>query len=163
MRTIANCSIIATHSLKNLTTVRPCPEGFIVKCLEEQHAEVVAPTWSYTDNLQAKISYFKQFIKHLHSVGIFSKEDPDKPVAWCTQYVYGQPAHLYVTDEYRRRGFASLMMEHMCECIQADGLLPGIGVDLDNARGMELMKKMGFVKYGNCTYLCIGTVWCFDS
>ena len=66
----------------------------------------------------------------------------------CMQnnYVYGQTAHLYVKEEFLRKGFASLMMRHMCECIEAKGLVPVVSVDPDNNGSLELMRKVGFVK-----------------
>ena len=100
-----------------------CPSGFVLKILNEEHSEVVAPSWPAIDDLQAKQALFKVLIKCFHSVGLFSKEDPNTPIGWCMQYPTGQPAHLYVTEPYRRRGFATLIMKHMCKCIQEDGLI----------------------------------------
>ena len=144
-----------------LQQYRPCPNGFVLKRLEEHHAEDLAQTWSYFDNVQAKIVYFKNLIKHLNSVGIFSQKDPNTPIAWCVEYVYGQPAHLYVKEQFRRRGFASLMMKYICECIEAKGLMPVVSVDPDNSGSLELMRKLGFVQYGRDEYIPIGDGWCW--
>lgn len=107
-----------------LCSCRACPEGFELRKLKEDHAKVVAPYWAVFDDLEAKEAFFKILIRCYHSAGIFSQEDPeDKPIAWCLQYVFGQPGHLYVTEPYRRRGFATLLMRHICRCIKEDGLI----------------------------------------
>ena len=81
------------------------------------------------------------------------------PIAWCAEYVYDQTAHLYVKEEFRRKGLASLMMRHMCEHIEAKGLVPLVLVDPDNDGSLELMRKLGFVKYGSSDYIFIGAGW----
>lgn len=124
--------------------------------MKKDHAKVVAPYWAPVDdltlNLRAKEAFFKTMIKCYHSVGVFSKEDPeDKPVAWCLQYTNGNPGHLYVTEPYRRRGFATLLMRHICICIQEDGLIPEVAVMDANVKA--LMQKLGFIEYGMVTSL----------
>ena len=123
----------------------------MLKDLSEEHPEVVAPSWPAIDDLQAKQALFKILIKNFHSVGLFSQEDPNTPIGWCMQYPTGQPAHLYVTEPYRRKGFATLIMKHICRCIREDGLIPEVSVE---DRGVkDLMVKIGFVENGKCTTL----------
>lgn len=138
---------------KLFTLCRTCPEGFVLRSLEERHAEVVSAYWPYSNNVEAKQEFFKSLIKKFHSVGLFAQEDPNKPIAWSLQYPYGPPANLYVIEKYRRRGFASLLMEHMCKCIQTDGLVPWAGVEVSNDSGKELLRRMGFVELGKLRYL----------
>ena len=128
--------------------------------MEEHHAKDLAQAWVYFDSVPAKTNYFQNLIKHLSSVGIFSQNNPDTPVAWCTEYVYGPTAHLYVKEEFRRKGFASLMMKRVCELIEAKGLVPVVSVDPHNNGSQELMRKLGFVKYGSSDYVAIGAGWC---
>ena len=123
-----------------------CPTGFKLMKLEENHCELIAPYWTGIDDLQAKQTLFKVLIKIFHSVGLFTEEDPNTPIAWCVQYPNGWPAHLYVTEPYRRRGFATLIMKHMCKCILEDGLIPGVAVQKQNLIAKDLMEKMGFVE-----------------
>ena len=85
-------------------------------------------------------------------MGVFSQEDPeDKPIAWCLQYAIGQPGHLYVTEPYRRRGFATLLMRHICRRIQEDGLTPKVAVIDSNVK--VLMPEESWIYgiwYGDC-------------
>ena len=103
--------------------------------------------WPYSENLEARRNNFKSLIKRFNSVGVFTVADQDTPVAWCMQYPLGQLSHLYVTEKYRRQGFASLLIEHMCRRIQDDGLIPEAAVEWRNTQCKELMEKMGFVEY----------------
>ena len=136
-----------------LYSSRKCPEGFFVKRLEEHHAEFIAPFWPYGDDISAKQAFFKNLIKNFHSVGVFTNEEPTIPIAWCVQYQYGQPGNLYVIDKYRRKGFASLLLEHMCNCIREDGLEPQLCVDDVNDCGKKLMDMLGLVQQGQFRYL----------
>ena len=126
---------------------REYPEGLIMKSLEEHHAEYVADYWPYSESLEARRNNFRSLIKKFHRVGIFTEADPDTPVAWCMQHNFGQLAHLYVTEKYRRQGLAKLLVEHICKCIQDDGLIPEAAVEWRNTKCKELMKNMGFVEY----------------
>ena len=123
-----------------------CPTGFKLRKLEEKHCQLIAPYWIGIDDLQVKQTFFKVLIKKFHSVGLFTEEDPNTPIAWCVQYPAGQPGHLYVTEPYWRRGFATLIMKHnvMCKCILEDGLIPRVVVQKQIAK--DLMEKMGFVE-----------------
>ena len=114
--------------------------------MSEKHAKVVAPYWPIVDDVQAKQSLFEMLIKHYHSVGVFMQDSPEAPIAWCMQYPSGRPAHLHVTEPYRRRGFAMLLITNLCKYIREDGLLPEVAVE-DPAME-DLLKKLGFVKHG---------------
>ena len=130
--------------IKNLYYRILCPTGFKLRKLEEKHCELIAPYWIGIDDLQTKQTFFEVLIKNFHSVGLFTEEDPNTPIAWCVQYPNGRPGHLYVTEPYRRMGFATLIMKHMCRCILEDGLIPGVAVQ--NQIAKDLMEKMGFVE-----------------
>ena len=52
------------------------------------------------------------------------------------------------------------MMRHVCELIEAKGLVPIASVDPDNNGSQELMIKLGFIKYGSSDYIAIGAGWC---
>ena len=49
-------------------------------------------------------------------------------------------------EEHRRKGFASLLYQHICGEIIADGLLPEVVVDEHNHLGINLVEKLGFIK-----------------
>ena len=102
--------------------------------------------WDYF--VDEKVLYFRYLIRNFHSVGLFAREDLDKPVAWCLQYPFGQPGHLYVLEKYRRKGFASLMYAHICKSIQDEGFIPAISVDEQNHISESLCKKLGFLQSG---------------
>lgn len=87
----------------NLSLYRKHPDGFVLRRLEEPHAELMAPSWPYSDDLSIKEKFFKSLIKKYHSVGMFIDKEPDTPIAWCVQYEYGHPGHLYVTEVSEER------------------------------------------------------------
>jgi predicted GNAT family acetyltransferase len=123
---------------------RICPTGFKLMKLQEKHCELIAPYWMGIDDLQARQAFFKVLIKRFHSIGLFTEENPNTPIAWCLQYPAGRPGHLYVTEPYRRRGFATLIMKHMCRCMLEDGLIPQVAVREQIPK--DMMEKIGFVE-----------------
>ena len=125
---------------------REYPVGYILKPLEEHHADFISRYWEWIFNDSDKIIFFKGLIKHFHSVGMFTSDNPDQPIAWCLQYGNARLAHLYVMEEYRRKGFASLLYQHICEKIMADGLFPEVVVDEHNRIGIDLVEKLGFIR-----------------
>ena len=151
------CSLIAkVHSFimyNHNIACRMYPDGMVLKQLEEQHSDIIASTWPHSDNLPAKQSYFKTLIENYHSVGLFSQDKPDESIGWCVQYPYGHPGHLFVVEEHRRREFASLLLEHMCRCIRADGLTPQITTEVQNECGNKLMKRFSFVEHTKFRYV----------
>ena len=124
---------------------RTCPAGFLLRKLSEDNADIVAPYWQAEVDIRAKQSLFRVLIKYYHSVGLFTTDEPNTPVAWCMQYPNGHLSHLYVTEPFRRKGFASLLILHMCKYIQEDGLLPEASV-LDPGV-VDLFKKIGFIEH----------------
>ena len=124
---------------------RTCPAGFLLRKLSKDHADIVAPYWQAEVDIRAKQSLFRVLIKYFHSVGLFTTDEPNTPVAWCMQYPNGHLSHLYVTEPFRRKGFASLLILHMCKYIQEDGLLPEASV-LDPGV-VDLFKKIGFIEH----------------
>ena len=118
-----------------------------MKSLEEHHSEYVADYWPYSESLETRRNNFRSLIRRFHSVGVFTEADQDTPVAWCMQYPFGQLAHLYVTEKYRRQGLAQFLVQHMIKHIQDDGLIPEAAVEWRNTQSKELMKKLGFVEY----------------
>ena len=151
--------IISTFSVLNICVCSHsssvCPDGFALRRLEERHAEAIASSWMYSDDKQAKTMMFQNMIRLYHCAGIFSMDAaaPDEPVAWCMQYPYGPLAHLYVTEACRKRGFATLLVEHMMKCIRDNGLVPQAIVDDWNVTGKKLMEKLGLVEHDKVTYL----------
>lgn len=97
-------------------------------------------------NQSNKIKFFEGLINNFHSIGMFTINNPAQPIAWCLQYSNARLAHLYVMEEYRRKGFASLLYQHICGEIFAGDLLPAVVVDEHNDIGIDLVEKLGFVK-----------------
>ena len=90
--------------------------------------------------------FFEGLINNFHSVGMFTIDNPDQPIAWCLQYSNARLGHLHVLEEHRRKGFACLLYQHICGEIIADGLIPEVVVDEHNHIGINLVKKLGFRK-----------------
>ncbi|XP_064400353.1 uncharacterized protein LOC135346600 [Halichondria panicea] len=131
-------------------TVEPmtCPEGYVLRSLEECHIEEVSVEWSYMDR-DKKISLFTQIVKQQHSVGIFptcSGKIDKSPVGWCLQYPSGFFGHLFVNEEHRRKGLAKVLVQHICCLIEEDGEVPLAFVERDNIKSLSLFRSLSFVQ-----------------
>lgn len=136
-------------------TFRECPSGYVLKSLEDYHAEFVSRYWDWIFEDLDKVVFFKGLIKNFHSIGLFTVDKPDQPIAWCLQYSNGRLAHLFVVEEYRRKGFASLIYQRVCKEILDDGLLPEVVVDELNNVGIDLVEKLGFIRSTDHTGLIV--------
>ncbi len=50
---------------------------------------------------------------------------------------------LFVIEEYRRKGLAKIMVQHMCKLVIEDGEIPFVSAE------KSLFLNMGFVELGN--------------
>ena len=129
--------------------LRRCPEGYVLKKLEECHVKEVASRWNYS-SLGGKELFLRSMIKDYHSVGLFLMLDSgvisESPIGWCLQYYYGALAHLFVHEDHRRRGLAKLLIWHMCVQVANDGQVPHVLVEKENALSISLFKSLGFVE-----------------
>ena len=138
---------------------RKCPEGYVLQKLEEKHTEFVASKWNYSPR-GGKVSFFTNLIKLYHNVGLFPKlqsgEVCESPIGWCLQHYNGNLGHLFVCDEYRRKGLAKVLVQYMCTQILNDGQIPGCMVEKENISAMSFFESLGFVesdsRYG---FICL--------
>ena len=127
----------------------------MLKSLREHHADVVSKYWFTIFDRSQTILFFKGLIHNFHSIGLFIVDGDDQPIGWCVQYSNARLAHLFVLEEYRRKGFAYLLYQHICKAIIADGLLPEVVVDVNNDIGINIVEKLGFVRSAKHTGLLV--------
>ena len=94
--------------------------------------------------------FITHLIKSYHSVGLFPKfesgEVSESPIGWCLEHQTGNLGHLFVREEYRRKGLAKALVQYMCTQIINDGLIPGCLVEKDNIASKSFFESFGFVE-----------------
>lgn len=68
----------------------PLPDGYVIKELLPEHAELVAKCWSVDDSdwfvasypAELRRRYLKELITRYGTLGAFTKDDPTQPVGW---------------------------------------------------------------------------------
>ena len=124
--------------------------------LEDRHLEVVSTVWEYPV-CGGIIPFLTDLVKLYHSVGVFTRLPSgiisETPIGWCLQYPNGEVGSLYVVEEYRRKGLAKIMVQHMCKLVVEDGEIPFISAEKNNFKPISLFLNVGFVELGNCVNL----------
>ena len=111
--------------------------------------------WPYFLEREAyRKDYIEHNIKHFESSAIFTADDPTKPIAWELRYPYGLQGNLFTLEEYRRRGFATIVQRDLSKKVVAKGHLPLCGVAPGNPN-TSLIQKLGFIEVNHLKSLVI--------
>ncbi len=125
------------------------PGDYVLRKLEDHHLEVVSAVWEYPV-CGGIIPFLTGLIKLYHSVGVFTRLPSglisETPVGWCLQYPNGEVGSLFVIEEYRRKGLAKIMVQHMCKLVIEDGEIPFISAEKNN---LKPISNMVFAELGN--------------
>ena len=91
-------------------------------------------------------------IRHCESAAVFQVDDHTKPIAWAMQHPFGHIGHVFTLEEYRRKGFASIVNREIVKKIKDDGNLPECFMESDNPN-TNIVQKLGFVSMYQMLYL----------
>lgn len=87
------------------------------------------------------IDYIEERIRNGIGAGI--RKD-GRLVAWALTHDDGAIGFLHVLEEYRRRGYAALILQVMAARLLAAGEMPFLHVEESNTASMDLAVKAGF-------------------
>lgn len=79
--------------------------------------------------------------------------DDDKIVGWCMTHDDGSIGFLNVLESHWRKGMAQSLMIDMINKIRNQGKLPFVHVEESNIPSMSLMKRLGFIEYGDIYWI----------
>ena len=91
-------------------------------------------------------------IRHCESAAVFRVDDLTKPVAWAMQHPFGPVGHVFTLEEYRRRGFASIVNREIVKQIKDNENLPECFIEADNPN-TTIVQNLGFVAIYQMLYL----------
>lgn len=125
---------------KLLTEVTP-PEGFHIKKLESQHAEIVNKYWAYAR--AGSEEFVRDTIILNEGVGLFTDKN-DALVAWNTVQHFRGLGMLYTLEEYRKKGYASLVTRALSKILSDKNIDPYACILTTNQPSLTTFAKLGF-------------------
>lgn len=115
------------------------PDEVYVKSLERHHAGIVHRLWAF--NQISSVEDVADEIDQLPSAGVFLKETGEL-VAWMTCHLGFGMARLYTLDGYRRRGYASLVVQYMSKRMAQAGYVPVMAPVVGNSASENLSQNL---------------------
>lgn len=122
-----------------------CPNDLYIAKLEESHAATVNANWPYAD--EKSIYYIRNLITNKDTVGLFRKKDSIL-LSWALTTFCGI-GMLHTPDEYRRKGYAALVMKQITNNLANLGRIPVLVTLRDNHAAKSLFTSMGFINVNN--------------
>ncbi len=98
---------------------------------------------NYIYKQTASVSYFEGRIKAAASFGV---EIDGGLVGWVMTHDDGSLGMMHVLEAYRGRGIAELLTIQLCLSMRAKGVLPHLGIKVENVASAALARKIGFVE-----------------
>ncbi|EDW64939.1 uncharacterized protein [Drosophila virilis] len=126
------------------------PDGFCVKSLSEEDAELVNEEWP--NHHVGSLYFVQRQIRLCVNVGLYAT-DTQELVAWCIRLQGGFLGALQVRSTHKRRGFGSLVAKEMARRIAALGQDVMALVNPENQASNGMFDKLGFKVIDQCVWL----------
>ncbi|KAL1502275.1 hypothetical protein ABEB36_007441 [Hypothenemus hampei] len=114
-----------------------------VKPLNKQDISIIDNAWPHRS--PTSINKHWQWIQLGTSFGVYLKSN-DKLVSWVTSSCLGQMSALQTLEQYKRKGYGSLVVKHMAKYLATQGFDSCISIIAGNVESEGLYKKLGFKK-----------------
>eukprot|EP00116_Pleurobrachia_bachei_P004471 sb/3464733/ len=146
------------------------PEGYFTSSLTLEHVPLIANTWSNdmtkTPASDIHRSFIESYISDRQSLGVFHKDDPEEPVAWCTLYYGGAIGSLHVTKQHRGKKLGRVLLRTMARHVyETHGIGTFAQVARENVASQNLFQSEGWIKQKEIFEMngCMGLQLCGSS
>ncbi|CAG7716736.1 unnamed protein product [Allacma fusca] len=116
--------------------------GVIVSPLAPSEAKIVTDSWKFSG--PGTLERMEDCIKTIGSAGLYvQSENKGKILAsWVAVSHIGTINALHTHVDYRRRGYAKIVMEAVSRYAADDGLIPNVQIQLENEASKALMEQL---------------------
>ncbi len=123
-----------------------------MKSLEQCHAQTVFDHWSF--NYLTSLEDVSAEINELPSAGLFLKET-GQLISWVMYHPPNGMSRLHTLNEYRRQGYAALVIRYMSKRMAQAGHVPYVNIEKSNMNSRKLFEKLGFrfIHFSNQLFL----------
>lgn len=112
-----------------------------VKSLERTHAQTVLEHWALKN--ETSVEFLAGEIRQFPSAGVFLKTN-DQLVSWTNYLPCNGLSRIYTLEDYRHRGYDTLMIQYMSKSLAQSGYVPFTRIDPQNDKSILLFKSLGF-------------------
>ena len=117
------------------------PTNTYIKNLEQCHAQTVYDFWPY--RAQSSVEWVADEIQRLPSAGLFLKEN-DQLVSWVISAFPDSLGKLHTLEQYRRRGYAKLVVEYLSKHLAMAGYRPFANILVANEASKRTFESIGY-------------------
>ncbi len=135
--------IVYPHYLAVCTSLRQCPDGFVLGCLKPHHAPLVVEHWGRLHGWPKEMSYFEGLISNFVSRALYSVDDLDSPVSCCVQHVYGSMGALFSLENFRNKSLGIFVATEMSKAVATQGFTPWSVLQVENTTSRKMAAKIG--------------------
>ncbi|KAJ8263030.1 hypothetical protein COCON_G00154870 [Conger conger] len=122
-----------------------------ISSLNESHISLVNKTWKYGGD-EKSFQLVKLLISHFPTCCITDEEG--RPVSWVLLYDCYAMGMLYTAPEYRRRGYAKILISTMATRLHSQGYPVYCYIQEENQLSYSLFKKLGFTEDPSYRAVC---------
>ena len=124
-----------------------CPPGYHIEKLEPHHSELVHSKRTIPG---ASRLWTRQYIENLNSLALYHSEASlTQPIAWVLEYPSRELGSSYTFEGYRRKGFGSLLLATLANCLHKDNYeIPILGTVEKGNVNYILLKQLGAIESG---------------
>ncbi|CAL4185648.1 unnamed protein product [Meganyctiphanes norvegica] len=124
------------------------PDGYVLGQLKPEHVTYVNkmfgnPLGESDDSIRTQFTKFPGVA--LYKLSDDGIEDP-LPVSWTAVRSNGLIGRTFTLPEYRRSGFATLVIGQLKNKILNAGFIPKLGISRSNSASIKMNEKLGFIK-----------------
>ncbi|XP_030030585.2 uncharacterized protein LOC115447581 [Manduca sexta] len=123
------------------------PPAITFDYLKEDHIELINSKWPH--RYPGSEWYFNQLIVSKNGYGLYQN---DNLVAWIFINEMGALGHLFVLEDFRKKGFAELILKLLCNIMLEDGKDAFVFCVEGNKGACNLYKKLGFTLSQSVTW-----------
>lgn len=121
-----------------------CPQDVRIEELIPELAEVINSHWPEVHRFPGSVNFLVQLIKNNGGLGIFSK-NTNELRAWITINDFGALSTLQTLDQYKKKGYASLLTKQISKNRAVSGSDTIAFILHSNFASISLFEKLGFV------------------
>ncbi|CAG7828404.1 unnamed protein product [Allacma fusca] len=116
----------------------------ILSPLVPSEARIVTDSWKFSG--PGTLDRMEDCIKTIGSAGLYVHDENKGNIlaSWAIVLHGGTINALHTHDDYRRRGYAKIVMETVSRYAADDGLIPNVQINLENPASKALMEQIGY-------------------
>lgn len=136
------------------------PDGFELKLLQESDVPFIHDLWPREEvkkNPEKSTNFLSAMVRLNRGIGLFSKNG-NKLVSWALHSEWGGLGNVQTLDEYKRRGFAKIVVNALSKILAEEGLDTILFVVVGNESSEKLFISLNWKRVNSEMYIVMKPV-----